>query len=110
MFVYGHVQMGIRKVVIMSLFTADQPCRTQSMCILFSISSDFLLPYYRHPMTTQRLNFPDITRQLSLPDTKLLKWSEEDKSVHPEAATLGTDLLCGEGLYKDLQTRYKTGN
>ena len=78
--------------------------------MLFSISSDFLLPYYRHPVTTQRLNFPDITRQLSLPDTKLLKWSEEDKTVHPEAATLGADLLCGEELYKDLQTRYKNQN
>ena len=57
-------------------------------------------------MTSQRQSFPDITRQVSLPDTKLLKWSEEDKSVHPEAATLGADLLCGEELYKDLQTRY----
>ena len=56
---------------------------------------------------TQRPSFQDIARQLSLPDTKLLKWSEEDKSVHPEAATLGADLLCGEGLYKDLQTRYQ---
>ena len=57
---------------------------------------------------TQRPSFQDITRQLSLPDTKLLKWSEEDKFVHPEAATLGADLLCGEGLYKDLQTRYQS--
>ena len=61
-------------------------------------------------MTNQRLSFPDITRQLSLPDTKLLKWSEEDKSVHPEAVTLGADLLCGEELYKDLQTRFKNQN
>ena len=78
--------------------------------VLFSIGSDFFLTY-RHPMTTQRLNFPDISRQLSLPDTKLLKWSEEDKSgLRPEAATLGADLLCGEELYKDLQTRYKNQN
>ena len=48
-----------------------------------------------------------MTRQLSLPDTKLLKWLEKDKSVHPEAAKLGADLLCGEGLYKDLQLKYK---
>ena len=63
--------------------------------------------YSRDPERSHRPGFQDITRQLSLPDTKLLKWSEEDKSVHLEAATLGADLLCGEGLYKDLQTRYK---
>ena len=34
----------------------------------------------------------NITQQLSLPDTKLLKWSEEDESVHPEATQLGADL------------------
>ena len=57
-----------------------------------------------------RPSFQDIARQLSLPDTKLLKWSEEDQSVHPEAAKLGADLLCGEGLYKDLQSKYKQLN
>ena len=56
---------------------------------------------------TQRPSFQDIIRQLSLPDTKLLKLSEEDKSVHPEAATLEADLLCGEELYKDLQACYQ---
>ena len=61
-------------------------------------------------MASQRPNFIDITRQLSLPDTKLLKWSEEDKSVHPEAAKLGADLLCSQELYKDLQTCYQVGN
>ena len=61
----------------------------------------------RNPVTTERPSFQDIVTQLSLPDTKLLKWSEEDKSVHLEAVTLGADLLCGEGLYKDLQTRYQ---
>ena len=61
----------------------------------------------RNPVTTERPSFQDIVTLLSLPDTKLLKWSEEDKSVHLEAATLGADLLCGEELYKDLQTRYQ---
>ena len=61
-------------------------------------------------MTTQRLGFSDITRHLSLPDTKLLKWLEEDKSVHPEAATLGAELLYAKRLYKDLQTRYRRGS
>ena len=52
----------------------------------------------------------DITRQLSFPDTKLLKWSEEDKSVHPEATKLGADLLCAQELYKNLQTCYQKLN
>ena len=28
-------------------------------------------------------------------------------SVHPEAAKLGADFVCGEELYKDLQLKYK---
>ena len=62
---------------------------------------------YRHSEASQRPSFPEVTRQLSLPDPKLLKWSEEDKCVHPEAAKLGADLNCGQELYKDLQTRYQ---
>ena len=61
----------------------------------------------RNPDAPARSDFVELTRQLSLPDTKLLKWLEEDKSVHTEAAQLGADLLCGEGLYKDLQAKYK---
>ena len=45
-------------------------------------------------------------QRLSLPDTKLLKWSEEDKATDPEAAILGADLDAGLNLYKDLQQRY----
>ena len=60
--------------------------------------------FHRHPTASIRPDFQDIIRQLSLPDTKLLRW---DKSVHPEAAKLGADLLCGEELYKDLQVKYK---
>jgi hypothetical protein len=66
-----------------------------------------LLTPRRHPQTSGRPSFQDLTRQLSLPDTKLLKWSEEDKSVHPDAAQLGADLKCGEELYMDLQMQYK---
>ena len=58
----------------------------------------------------ERPQFLEVARQLSLPDSKLLKWSEEDKCVHPEAAKLGADLQCAEGLYQDLQTRYRKGN
>ena len=57
-------------------------------------------------MGSERPNFPDISRQLSLPDSKLLKWSEEDKAVHPEVAKLGADLLSAQELYKDLQASY----
>ena len=45
-------------------------------------------------------------QRFSLPDTKLLKWSEEDKATDPEAATLGADLDAGQTLYKDLKERY----
>ena len=45
-------------------------------------------------------------QQLSLPDTKLLKWSEEDKATDPEAATLGAGLDKAVDLYKDLQQQY----
>ena len=65
--------------------------------------------FYRNPDIAARPSFIELTQQLSLPDTKLLKWSEKDKSVHPEAARLGADLLCGEGLYKELQVKYKLG-
>ena len=61
---------------------------------------------YRHPTASVRPNFQEVSQKLSFPDTKLLKWSE-DKSTHPDAAKLGADLLCGEGLYKDLQDKYK---
>ena len=60
----------------------------------------------RHPETAKRPNFSDIMQRFSLPDTKLLKWSEEDKATDPEAATLGADLDAGQELYKDLQERY----
>ena len=61
----------------------------------------------RNPDIAARPSFSELTRQLSLPDTKLLKWSEEDKSVHPEAAKLGADLASASDLYADLQAKYK---
>ncbi len=53
-----------------------------------------------------RSNFFDVTQQLSFPDPKLLMWSGEGRSVHPEATQLGADLLCAQELFKDLQTKY----
>ena len=72
-------------------------CRSESYIYSSSLKC-------RHPTASARPDFQDITRQLSLPETKLLRW---DKSVHPEAAKLGADLLFGEELYKDLQVKYK---
>ena len=63
----------------------------------------------RNPESSQRPKFQDVSRQLSLPDLKLLQWSEEDKAVHPEAAKLGADLHAAQELYKDLQVKYGTG-
>ena len=61
---------------------------------------------YRHPDSSSRPDFVSVVQQLSLPDTKLLKWSEEDKATDPEAATLGAGLDKAVDLYKDLQERY----
>ena len=61
----------------------------------------------RNPDIAARPSFSELTRQLSLPDTKLLKWLEEDKSVHPEAAQLEADLASASDLYVDLQAKYK---
>ena len=45
--------------------------------------------FYRNPIPSERPDFTEVSRELSLPDSKLLKWSEEDKRAHPEAAKLG---------------------
>ena len=58
-------------------------------------------------MTIKRPTFADVSTNLSLPDTELLKWSEEDKSTHPGADKLGADLLLAQDLYRDLQVLYK---
>ena len=61
-------------------------------------------------MTIKRPSFADISTELSLPDTELLKWSEEDKSTHPEADKLGAELICAQNLYRDLQILYEESN
>ena len=63
---------------------------------------------YRHPESSSRPDFESVLQQLSLPDTKLLKWSEEDKATDPEAATLGAELDKATNLYKRLQEKYST--
>ena len=61
--------------------------------------------FYRHPEPSSRPSFVSVVQQLSVPDTKLLKWSE-DKATDPEAATLGAGLDKAVDLYKDLQQNY----
>ena len=68
-----------------------------------------MVPFLRHPEPASRPGFVSIVQQLSLPDTKILKWSEEDKAaVHPEASILGAGLDKSVDLYKDLQEKYTT--
>ncbi len=62
----------------------------------------------RHPEPSSRPDFVSVVQQLSLPDTRLLKWSEEDKATDPEAPTLGAGLDKAIDLYNDLQKRYVT--
>ena len=57
-------------------------------------------------MTYKRPGFADISTKLSLPDSELLKWSEEDKTTHAGADKLGADLLNAQHLYTDLQFLY----
>ncbi len=64
--------------------------------------------YFRHPISASRPTFSEVATWLSYPDPELLKWSESDKSVHPEATKLGANILCGGRLYPDLQSQYKT--
>ncbi len=63
-------------------------------------------PHTRHPVKGERPTFTELMQELSLPDTKLLHWREEDRDTHPEASTLGAPLNFTEHLYMDLQDSY----
>ena len=60
----------------------------------------------RHPKTSQRPYFMEIVQWLSRPDPQLLRWSEEDRAVHPKACLLGAELEAVGELYKELQEVY----
>jgi len=60
----------------------------------------------RHPETSGRPSFVDVSRQLSLPDSKLLVWCEEEEDIPTQAHTLGAQLHHAQHLYTDLQNRY----
>ncbi len=70
------------------------------------VTFKFYLHACRHPESSSRPDFASMSQQLSLPDTKLLKWSEEDKATDPEAASLGVGLDKTTNLYIDLQKQY----
>ena len=61
-------------------------------------------------MTSKRPCFADVSNELSLPDSQLLKWSEEDKTTHAGADKLGADLDSAQNLYTDLQLVYINGH
>ena len=63
--------------------------------------------FIRNHKTEERPNFTEVSAQLSFSNSKLLDWSQEDKSEFPEASRLGANLTCAEKLYKDLQLTYK---
>ena len=69
-------------------------------------SRTFIFYLSRHPESSKRPSFLDLSNQLSLSDSKLLAWTEEDKSTHPEADRLGAALDCSQDLYKNLQIKY----
>ena len=60
----------------------------------------------RHPTPFHRPSFSSVVQKLSVPDTKILKLSDEDKAVHPEASKLGAELDKSVEVYKDLQELY----
>ena len=48
--------------------------------------------------------FSDVSRQLSLPDSKLLQWQDGDKNSH--VRELGANLEFAFELHKDVQQRH----
>ena len=57
----------------------------------------------RHPDTASRPTFSELCQSLSQSESELLGWSEEDMSIHPQAAVLGAPLEAGKDLYRELQ-------
>ena len=57
-------------------------------------------------MTSSRPDFAAIVEELACPDPRLLKWREGDKTARVKATLLGTDLVAGRDVYKDLQSTY----
>ena len=60
----------------------------------------------RHPEPSCRPDAASVAQILSQSDTKLLKWTDNDKDVHARCAILGAELDSAHDLYKDLQEEY----
>ena len=71
------------------------------------IEQNSLFFYFRHPQYQSRPLFINLVELLSRPEIDLLIWSEEDRSVHQQAAVLGAPLEAGKELYPELQNSYK---
>ena len=61
---------------------------------------------YRNPLSEERPGFNAISYILRQPNSYLLSWGDTDRSVHPEATSLGADSRIGQLLYPDLQNIY----
>jgi len=59
-----------------------------------------------HTEAGRRPTFSAVVKMLSHLDSHLLNWTERDKSVHPQAASLGAPLEAGERLFPELQDYY----
>ena len=65
------------------------------------------LSFFRHLDATKRPSFMELSRQLSLPDSKLLQWEECDKFLNPHVNKLGANPQYANELYMDIQRRYQ---
>ena len=61
----------------------------------------------RHTDKLCRPSFTQLLQELSQPESDLLAWSEEDLSVHSQAAVLGAPLEVAKDLYTGLQNTYR---
>lgn len=60
----------------------------------------------RHPLGTNRPSFSSLKHSLLQPEETLLKWTESDLQVHPQASVIRAPLEAAVGLYGDLQKIY----
>ena len=63
----------------------------------------------RKPEATERPRFTKLMTAFLSNPSLLLKWTEKDLSVSPQASMLGAPLEEGRDLYQNLQLKYKDG-
>ena len=61
----------------------------------------------RNPEATERPKFTKLMTAFLSNPSLLLKWTEKDLSVSPQASMLGAPLEEGRDLYQNLQFKYK---